>query len=164
VVGGKDQATFSTSSLGVGAHTVTASYGGDGNFTPSTGAALTQYVNTSLSSYPTLPSGAYNLSNANISGGYFVGVSLAGASLANSNLTGADFTGADLTGANLSNSNLKGATFSGANLSGANLTNSNLMGATGLKTATLTGVIWSKTACPDGTLSTNDGGTCMGHL
>jgi hypothetical protein len=38
------------------------------------------------------------------------------------------------------------------------------MGATGLKTATLTNVIWSKTTCPDGTLSTNDGGTCLGHL
>jgi hypothetical protein len=38
------------------------------------------------------------------------------------------------------------------------------MGATGLKTATLANAIWSKTACPDGTLSNNDGGTCVGHL
>jgi hypothetical protein len=38
------------------------------------------------------------------------------------------------------------------------------MGATGLQTATLTGVVWSNTACPDGTTSTSDGGTCVGHL
>jgi hypothetical protein len=78
--------------------------------------------------------------------------------------SGATFTNANLMNANLSNSNFKGANFSGVNLSGANLTNSNLMGATGLKTATLTNVIWSKTACPDGTTSTNDGGTCVGHI
>jgi hypothetical protein len=185
VVGGKDQATFSTSSLGVGPHTITASYGGDGNFTASTGAAATQYINTNLSGYPKLPSGAYNLSNANLAGAYLVGLSLVGASLTGANLTGAVVTGADLTGANLSgsnymgstnftntilknanlsNSNLKGATFSGVNLSGANLSSSNLTGATGLKTATLTGVTWSKTACPDGTNSSQDGGTCVGHL
>jgi hypothetical protein len=51
VVGGKVQATFSTSGLGVGAHTITASYGG-GNFLTSSSPALTQYVNTNLSSYP----------------------------------------------------------------------------------------------------------------
>jgi hypothetical protein len=38
------------------------------------------------------------------------------------------------------------------------------MGATGMKPATLTGVIWNKTACPDGTNSDQDGGTCLGHL
>jgi hypothetical protein len=164
VVGGKAQASFSTSGLGVGAHTITASYGGDGSFTASTSAGVTQYVNTNLSGYPKLPSGAYNLSNANLQGAYFVGVSLVGASLVGSNLTGAAFTNANLQNANLSNSNLKGANFTSANLSGANLSSSNLMGATGLKTATLTGVTWGKTACPDGTLSNNDGGTCVGHL
>jgi hypothetical protein len=185
VVGGKDQATFSTSSLAVGAHSITASYGGDGSFLTSTSAALTQYINTNLSSYPKLPSGAYNLSNANLSGGYFVGMSLAGASLTGANLTNAVFTGANLTGANLSNSNfmgssnftnanlsganlsnsnLKGANFSGVNLNGVNFTGSNLTGATGLKTATLTSVVWSMTTCPDGTSSSSDGGTCMGHF
>jgi hypothetical protein len=39
------QATFTTSSLAVGSHSVTAVYGGDGNFTGSTTAALTQTVN-----------------------------------------------------------------------------------------------------------------------
>ena len=36
--------------------------------------------------------------------------------------------------------------------------------ALGLKTATLTNVVWSKTVCPDGTNSSNDGGTCAGHV
>jgi hypothetical protein len=42
--GGK--ATFSTSSLSVGNHTITASYGGDANFTGSTSAAIVQTVNS----------------------------------------------------------------------------------------------------------------------
>jgi hypothetical protein len=37
-------ASFSTSGLAVGNHTITVSYGGDGNFTPSTSAAITQTV------------------------------------------------------------------------------------------------------------------------
>src|SRR5262249_8175612 len=37
-------ATFTTSALAVGAHTITAAYGGDANFLPSTSAALTQTV------------------------------------------------------------------------------------------------------------------------
>jgi hypothetical protein len=182
--GGVTSATFSTSGLAVGPHTITASYGGNSSFLSSTAGPLTQYVNTKLSGYPKLPSGAYNLSNANLSGGYFVGASLAGASLTGSNLTNATFIGANLTGANLSNSNisaatftnanltnanlsnsnLKGASFTGVNLTGANLSNSNLTGATGLKTATLTNVVWSKTTCPDGTSSSTNGGTCVGHL
>ena len=183
--GGATTATLSTSGLSVGAHTIMATSGGDGNFLASAGVTLTQYVNTNLSGYPKLSSGAYNLSNANLSGGYFVGASLAGASLSGSNLTNAVFIGANLTGANLSNSNfmgsanftnatlqnanlsnsnLKGANFAGTNLTGATFSRSNLTGATGLKTATLTSVVWYKTACPDGTNSSNDGGTCIGHL
>lgn len=181
-------ASFSTTGLAAGAHSITASYGGDGNFNASSkSAAMTQYINTSLSNYPLLSGGsacAYNLSNANLSGGYFVGVCLQGASLVGSNLTNAVFMGANLTSANLSNSNLKssnfsganlssanlsgsnlsGATFTNANLTGANLTSANLKGAAGLKTATLTSVVWNNTTCPDGTLSNKDGGTCVAHL
>ena len=46
----------------------------------------------------------------------------------------------------------------------ANLTGTNLQGATGLKSATLTNVVWNKSTCPDNTTSTQDGGTCLGHL
>jgi hypothetical protein len=183
--GGVSTASVSTKGLGAGAHAITASYGGDGHFLASSAVTLTQYINTNLGGYPKLSSGAYNLSGANLTGGYFVNAALAGASLVGSNLTnavflganlsganlsgsnyfgGTNFTNANLTNANLSNSNLKGANFTGVNLSGANFSNSNLKGATGLKTATLTGVVWTKTTCPDGTNSSNDGGTCVGHL
>jgi predicted transcriptional regulator len=39
------QATFTTSSLSAGNHTITATYGGDAGFTPSTSPALSQVVN-----------------------------------------------------------------------------------------------------------------------
>jgi hypothetical protein len=39
------QASFTTSSLSVGSHSITAVYGGDSNFTGSTSLALTQTVN-----------------------------------------------------------------------------------------------------------------------
>jgi uncharacterized protein YjbI with pentapeptide repeats len=175
----------------VGTHVITARYGGDGGFRESTSPTRNQYVNTDLSAYPKLPSGAYNLKrSATLVGAYFVGVSLVGANLTGAVLSGAVFTGADLTGANLSHSGyldgatftsatlknadlsastLKGASFKGANLTGANLTGANLTdailsGARGLQTETLAGVVWSNTACPDGTTSNQNGGTCLGHL
>jgi Ca2+-binding RTX toxin-like protein len=54
-VSGNDQATFSTSSLSVATHSITASYQTDGNFATSTSSAVSQTVNqdattTSLSS------------------------------------------------------------------------------------------------------------------
>ncbi len=42
--GGQDQASIGTSALTLGSHSITASYGGDTNFTASTSAALTQTV------------------------------------------------------------------------------------------------------------------------
>ncbi len=44
---GSGQATFATSSLSVGSHTITAEYGGDGTHGASTSAPLTQVVNVS---------------------------------------------------------------------------------------------------------------------
>jgi autotransporter-associated beta strand protein len=41
---GSSQATFTTSTLGVGSHTISATYNGDGNFNTSTSAALTQTI------------------------------------------------------------------------------------------------------------------------
>lgn len=183
-LGAGGEASLTTTGLAVGAHAITARYTGDGDFVASVSGAITQYTNTDLSSYPLLPSGAYNLGNVNLSGAYLVNVNLSGASLANSNLTGADLmganlsnatltntvlkganlAGANLSAANLTKSNLTGASLAGANLAGANLTGVNLKGATGLGSATLTGVIWSSTTCPDGTSSGKDGGTCVGHL
>src|SRR5207302_1949023 len=44
VVGAGGQATFSTSSLAVGTHPITAEYGGDSSFNGSTSSALSQVV------------------------------------------------------------------------------------------------------------------------
>jgi hypothetical protein len=181
---GVTTATYSTSSLAVGSHSITAVYGGSSTLVGSTSSALTQNVDTSLSSYPKLSNGAYNLQNATLSNAYLVNLNLANASAINATLTGADLSGAtltsanltqanltnanlsgaNLTGANLSQANLSGANLSSANLTNANLSQANLKGATGMSTATLTGVTWSKTTCPDGTTSNQDGGTCLGHL
>lgn len=100
-----------------------------------------------------------NLSGSNASNADFSHTTLKSANLSGSNLTGAKFVSATLSGANLSNANL-----TNADLTAANLTGTNLKGATGLSTATLTGVTWSKTTCPDNTVSDKDGGTCAGHL
>jgi hypothetical protein len=45
VVNGKDQATYSTSTLGAGLHSITATYAGDTNFSTSTSSAVNQTVN-----------------------------------------------------------------------------------------------------------------------
>jgi uncharacterized protein YjbI with pentapeptide repeats len=110
--------------------------------------------------------------------GYFVGP---WADLGDSsNLAGADLSGLDLTGidfgplglalgttslvnANLSHTNFTRANFHNADVDGANLTGANLTRAAFLG-ASLNGVLWSDTICPDGTNSDNDGGTCDAHL
>jgi hypothetical protein len=171
-------ATCTVSYSSTGQHTITATFSGHAGFLGSTSSPLTQYVDTDLSGYPKLPTGGYDLANTNLSGGYFGGADLAGASLSNSNFMGATFTNANLTGADLSNGNFKNASFRGANLINANLSGSNFTSAdfTGAKLTganlsgaqfagtTLTGVVWSNTTCPDGTNSNTDGGTCVGHL
>lgn len=131
-----------------GSHSITASYSGDANFLHSTTTPPTvQYVDTDRSGYTTL-------SNVNLSGDYLGGANLAGVDLSNTNLKNFNLTDANLTGANLT----------GANLTDANLTNADLKGAMGMSTATLTGITWSGTMCPDGTSSGKDGGTCVSNL
>jgi uncharacterized protein YjbI with pentapeptide repeats len=66
---------------------------------------------------------------------------------------------ADEAASGLTGSNLAGAVLTRANQVGANLSTSNLSGATGMAAATLTGVTWDHTACPDGTNCR--GGACI---
>jgi hypothetical protein len=67
---GPGQASYSISTLMVGSHSITATYGGDSNFTTSTSASLGQVVSSGSSPTPTPLSGqgyiAYNtvISNA----------------------------------------------------------------------------------------------------
>jgi len=89
------------------------------------------------------------------------------------NLTGIKLIGAYMWGSNLSGANLTDANLTGVNLTGANLTNANLTGAV-LATnywvgspfrvsatflgATMTGVRYANTICPDSTQSNS----CVG--
>lgn len=75
-----------------------------------------------------------------------------------------DFSNANFANTDLSSSDLVTANFTNANLTSANLSNSNLNNATDLDTATLTGVTWSNTVCPDNTNSNDHSNTCIGHL
>ncbi len=91
------------------------------------------------------------------------GCKLSGFDLSYTNLFDVDLHGANLIDANLSSDVLSQADLGGANLMGANMSGADLSGAI-LKGANLNDVTWSKTTCPDGTNSDNDGGTCIGHL
>lgn len=95
-----------------------------------------------LAHYP-VTKGSRNLKGVNLSGCYLPNASLAGANATGANLSGAYLTGADLSSVNFSQANLRGAVLTDANVSG---------------------VKWLQTTCPDGTLSNNNGATCVGHL
>jgi hypothetical protein len=138
------KAVCTTTPQVTGAHNITAAYGGDVNFDPSTSHVLTQVV-------------------AKVSCQTLAGCNLSGLDLTGANLQGADLTDANLNGANLTGANLRGANLTDANLNHANLTSADLTGAT-LTGANLNHVTYSDTTCPDGTNSNNNGGTCTGHL
>ena len=104
-----------------------------------------------------------NLSNSNLDGSNLQGGFLPGANLTGSSLREIDAEGSDMAGDNLTNATLQDAKLQGSNLSGSNLTNTNLRHAQ-LAGANVHGVTWSNTTCPDGTNSSQDGGTCVGHL
>jgi hypothetical protein len=99
------------------------------------------------------------MSSIDLSGTNFSNAILAAVNLGGSNLTNANLSNVDLTGSSENNSNL-----SGVNFTNANLTNAYLAGATNMDTATLTGVTWSNTICPDNVNSNDNGGDCAGHL
>jgi hypothetical protein len=70
----------------------------------------------------------------------------------------ADLRDARLAGAFLRDADLRGAKLDGADLTGADLTGADLTGASLVK------VVWSRTTCPDATVSDANGRTCQGHL
>jgi uncharacterized protein YjbI with pentapeptide repeats len=108
---------------------------------------------------------AVDFQNISLDGANLQGSNLLRAQLENASLIGADLQGANLNDTQLQNyaqlegANMEGTNLHGANLTGANLTAANLTGAN-MHGATLTGAVWSNTTCPDGTNSSNDGGTC----
>ena len=85
------------------------------------------------------------------------------ANLTNALAGSADFQFSNFTGANLTNAALGGANLDHANLTKANLSFSDLDGATTIG-ATVAGVTWNHTECPDGTSSSQfKPQTCVGH-
>jgi Pentapeptide repeats (9 copies) len=108
-----------------------------------------------------------NFSYAQISGLQLVSVDMSGTNFSNSNISGS-FSGTNLTNVNFTDAILT-VSFSETNLQSANFTNANLTdadfnSATNMDTATLTGVTWSNTICPDGTNSDNNSNTCVDHF
>jgi hypothetical protein len=102
------EATFTTSSLSVGSHSITAVYGGDGNFLTSTSSALTQAVNKSSQAALTLNAGSpltYNTTETlTTSGGSGTGavtysVTSGSCSVAGDQLTANSGTGSCVVGA-----------------------------------------------------------------
>jgi len=131
----------------VGAYTVTASYEGDGNYTPAAAVVGETVVscngslagcNLSNAKLENINLAGLNLSGDNLTDANLSGDNLSGTDLAGDNLSGVNFTNADLAKANLSGANMSGDTLTGANLTGADLAGDNLSGDT-LTGANLTG-------------------------
>ena len=128
------------------------------------GCLLGPYVGLQNAAAPGMNRDGLNLAHAQgrgvwLQGSSWVGTNLAGAELENVDLTGANMTGADFTGAYM-----YGTSFVGATLDGADFTSANLDAVLQFDGASLIGVTWNDTECPDGTNSDANGGTCCGHL
>jgi len=183
LVGGKPQATLTTYSLPMGKHVITARYDGALHlFAPSTSTPVEHWVSVDPATLPRNSStGGYNLRDrpagvfyalnlansvlqGNLTNAIFIRADLTSATLTSMQLTGTDFSLARLNNATIGGSSLRGANFTGADLTGVLFTHVDLTGATGLNEAVLTNVTWVSTVCPDGTTSTENRGTCIGHL
>jgi uncharacterized protein YjbI with pentapeptide repeats len=123
--------------------------------------ATMQFVDLSFASLIAANLTGADLTDANRSdsGEFQPQTNLTDANLTNADVSGADLEDSNLTGTNLSDSYVEDTDLTDANLTGANLTDAEFAG-----TATLTGVTWSGTICPDGTNSDQDGGTCVSNL
>jgi len=80
-----------------------------------------------------------------------------------SDLRGCNLTDSVLVEVDLSDSDLRWARFGLVPMQYANLSGADLRGAD-MSNTILDGVIWKETRCPDGTVSDDNGGTCVGHL
>ncbi len=106
-----------------------------------------------------------NISNVDWSMGRFEQVDLSGSQISG------EFWDAQFVNANLSNVRWSGKSslapysihFQSVDLSDAEFVNINLLG-TQFDECNLEGVVWSAVTCPDGTQSSDNGNTCIGHL
>lgn len=112
-----------------------------------------------------------DLSGARYGGATFVGTDLDGAIfdattgkpvVEAADLAGAELVGAEFGGVYIESSDFTDADLTDADLGGADLVVDNFYGATTIG-ADL-GAQWNQDECPDGTLSVNDGDTCVNDL
>ena len=101
------------------------------------------------------------MNTVNLQDAVLIGADFTGATVTVSNLSGTNLTNAVLKNASFTDTTFRNATFTGANLTGAMFTGATLKDAIGLNTATLTGVVWTQTICPNGSNSGSAGGTCV---
>jgi uncharacterized protein YjbI with pentapeptide repeats len=88
---------------------------------------------------------------------------LHGARLSKVDLNGVRLERANFSNMKLTDVSLRDADLRSANFSGAKLTRVNLMGAD-VTNASFSATTWHDTVCPDGTISRQDGSTCVSHL
>lgn len=78
-------------------------------------------------------------------------------------LRGGNFTGRSLRGAHFNASDLSNADLRNTDLTSAKLSHANLTGAR-MGDARLNDVVWNRTVCPDGFVTSIQGGSCDEHL
>jgi uncharacterized protein YjbI with pentapeptide repeats len=94
-----------------------------------------------------------DMSGTDFTGANFTGPVAGTVVFSDTNLTAARFNGAQLALATFFRANLTGASLTGANLLGASMLGANLSGAI-VAGAQLGDVIWERSTCPNGTLTT----------
>lgn len=138
------------------------------NLTPGANLRYCRFANEDLD--------GYDLAGADFSGARFGHATFDGANLddtifddttGKAKVTGADFSGAQMVGAAFADVYIESSDFSEANLTDADF-NGALLIVDGFYDATMTGgdlnAFWSEDECPDGTLSNDDGNTCVNDL
>ena len=158
-----EKATCTVTYPKTGSHAIVATYSGDANFTGSTSLTLGEAVMRCVFGKLGCDLAGANLENADVAGQTFGWTNLAYSDLAGTDLENTTFLFTTFVQANLIGADLRGAKLGLIDFDRANLANANLDGAK-LFVVNVSGVIWSNTVCPDGTDSSAEGGTCLGHL
>lgn len=107
--------------------------------------------------------GAY-LVNANIGGGTLIGTDFTRVFFNNGYAVNTTFFRSDLTDSDFGGANLRNASFVLADLTNVDFTGADLDGSFMNGASSLTGIMWTNATCPDGTLASSHGQTCIGHL
>lgn len=127
----------------------------------------TSLVNTNLSG---VTFSSVNLSNANLSGQNLSGRNLSTVNLERTQMQHGNYDGMvlgssqQLKGWNLAYASVKNVDFNSANLAGAYLIGADFSGSDINDVTTWVDAEFGSATCPDGTLASDHGDTCIGHL